>query len=127
MQQPENTEYVLFRAKILMEKKDYIKAASLLDVYARNDRNNRDYLLLRSRLQREWNKNNTAAGVTIEQALNLYPDDLELIEFAADLANSAEIVIGGRTALSFAEELLFHSPAIPAWLSEHLYSPCCRW
>ena len=110
LQQPENTEYVLFRAKILMEKKDYIKAASLLDVYARTDRNNRDYLLLRSRLQREWNKNNTAAGVTIEQALNLYPDDLELIEFAADLANSAEIVIGGRTALSFAEELLFHDP-----------------
>src|SRR5574344_164707 len=104
--EPENSKYVLFRSRILMDKGDYIKASSLLDMYSRTDSTARDYLLLRARLQRDWNKNNTAAGATIEQALAQYPEDREVLIFAAQLASSANIKIGGRTALELATQIL---------------------
>jgi tetratricopeptide (TPR) repeat protein len=104
--EPENTEYVLFRARILMDKGDYIKASSLLDVSSRNDKTSIDYLLLRARLQRDWNKNTAAAGQTIEQALSLYPDNYDVLIFAAQLASSANITIGGRNALTIAGQIL---------------------
>lgn len=104
--EPDNSRYVLFRARILMDKGDYIKASSLLDIYARTNNTAKDYLLLRARLQRDWNKNNIAAGATIEQALSLYPDDEEVLLFAAQLASSANNKIGGRDALSFANQIL---------------------
>lgn len=104
--EPENARFVLFRARILMDKGDFIKASALLDMYARTNAPNRDYLLLRARQQRDWNKNTTAAGATIEQALSLYPDDLSVLVFAAQLASSANMKIGDRDALTFANQIL---------------------
>ena len=63
LQEPENTEYVLFRAKILMQKEDFIRASSLLDVCARKNQTPKEYYLLRAKLQRDWNKNNSAAAL----------------------------------------------------------------
>src|SRR5574344_56087 len=104
--EPDNSQYVLLRARILMDKGDYIKASSLLDVSSRTDKTSVDYLLLRARLQHDWNKNNIAAGQTMEQALSLYPLNHDVLVFAAQLASSANITIGGRTAISLAEQIL---------------------
>ena len=104
--EPENLDYVLFRARILMIKEDFIKASFLLDVYARTDKTNKIYLLLRAQLQRDWNKNNSAAIATITQAMILYPDDELVLSFAADLASSSSLSVNGYSALELAEELL---------------------
>mgnify|MGYP002626996963 FL=1 len=55
--EPENSYYLLFRARILVKKGEYIRAASLLDAYAKKDSSSRDYLVLRFAVQKNWNKN----------------------------------------------------------------------
>ena len=105
-QEPDNTAFVLFRARILVQKGDYIKAASLLDVYARTDTTARDYLVLRARVQKEWNRNIGAATRTIEQALSLYPDDSEILLSAAALASETGTAVGGRSADELALQVL---------------------
>lgn len=95
--EPDNTEYVLFRAKILMDKGDYIRVSSLLDLYARNNKNGKEYLLLRTRLQKDWNKNIAAASNTIQDALALYPADIEVLLLAASLSAQSGQKIGKFT------------------------------
>ncbi len=70
-QNPSDLETVLFRAKVFVRTGEYLKAASLLDVYAKSNLNNKEYFLLRARVQKEWNKNISAAISTIEKALSL--------------------------------------------------------
>ncbi len=108
--EPENLDYVLLRAKILVTKGDFIKASSLLDVYARSNPNGKDYLLLRASLQRDWNKNNTLSAETIGKALNLYPNDLEVLLFAAELASTSETQVGGSSAYEIAQKVLEEDP-----------------
>ena len=108
--EPENLVYVLFRARILLDKKDFIRASSLLDVYARSNTSSRDYLLLKATLQRDWNRNLTAAGETIAQALSLYPDDSEILLFAAQIASSSRTTIGGLSALEMVRKVLAVDP-----------------
>lgn len=108
--EPENLDYVLFRAKILMDKSDYIRASSLLDVYSRTDTSSKDYLILRTKLQRDWNKNNSAASETIEKALNFYPDDKEVLLLAAQIASTANVSLNGFRAKTLAEKILSEEP-----------------
>lgn len=110
-QAPNDLDYVLFRARILAGRGDYIRAASLLDVYARQDTSSRAYLLLRARLQYEWSKNFAAASETIERALSLYPNDLDVLLFAARLASSTSAPLAGFTAEEFAKRALEIDPA----------------
>ncbi|MGI5096513.1 tetratricopeptide repeat protein [Treponema socranskii] len=110
-QEPNDLDYVLFRARILAGRGDYIRAASLLDVYARQDTSSRAYLLLRARLQYEWSKNFAAASETIERALSLYPNDLDVLLFAARLASSTAAPLAGVTAEEFAKRALAIDPA----------------
>ena len=109
-QEPENAYYVLFRARILIQKNDYIRAASLLDVYGRSDGEGRDYLLLRAKVQKEWNRNLTAAASTIEKALTLYPDDSEIILSAAAISAETGVKIGGVSAVELADKILAKDP-----------------
>ena len=109
-QEPENTYYILFRARILVAKGDYIRAASLLDVYARKDTENREYLILRAQVQKDWNKNMTGAAATIEKALTLYPDDRQIILKAASLAFETGLKINGRSAGELARIILEKDP-----------------
>ena len=102
----DNLDYVLLRAQILMKKGDYIKASSLLDVYSRTNRTSRDYLLLRSQLQLEWNKSATNAAETISQALALYPSDSDVLLRAAEIASASNSSVGGKTALQLANAVL---------------------
>lgn len=109
-QEPENASYVLFRVRVLIEKRDFVRAASLLDVYGRTDRTSRDYLLLRARIQEEWNKNAAAAASTMEDALIRYPDDETVILAAARLADTANRELAGRTAAELAGRILDTDP-----------------
>ena len=109
-QESDNAYYILFRAKILVQKGDYIKAASLLDVYARTDTVSRDYLMLRAKVQKDWNRNNTAALKTIEQALLLNPNDSEIILAAAELSSQTGAKIAGKTAAELADKILAKDP-----------------
>lgn len=104
--EPNNREYVLMRIRVLMEKGDYVRASSLLDVYARQDSNSRDYLLLRARLQYNWSRNTSAAISTIEQALARYPNDPEVLLFAADISANTGGDISGKSAQEFSKRIL---------------------
>lgn len=100
--EPNNNELILFRAKILMAKEEYMKVSSLLDIYAKTDKTSREYLLLKTLLQRDWNKNLSAAANTLQDALRLYPQDLELLLIAATV--SAQL--GQKVADRSLEEML---------------------
>ena len=101
-QTPNDLDFVLFRAKILIEKKDYIHAVSLLDMYARYEAESLEYLILRSRVQLDWSKNTTAATETIEKALKLYPNDVEALLIAAKISSITGSQVGGM----FSDELV---------------------
>lgn len=113
--EPDNTDYVLLRARILMERGDYIRASSLLDASARRNPVSRDYFLLRARLQRDWNKNGSAAIETIAEALSRYPSDLETQLLAAETASVTGLSVNGRNAMELAQEILGSHPGnVPA-------------
>ncbi|AEE16305.1 tetratricopeptide repeat protein [Treponema brennaborense] len=109
-QEPDNAAYLLFRARILVETGDFIKASSLLDVYARTDKTAKWYLLLRARIQKDWNKNTAASVATIEDALKRYPADLDVILFAAELAAVTGGTVDGKTAGQLAAVILAAEP-----------------
>lgn len=104
--EPENSYYLLFRARILVKKGEYIRAASLLDAYAKKDSSSRDYLVLRFAVQKNWNKNISAATATIENALVLYPEDSEIILSAASLASETGSKIAGKSGEELADQIL---------------------
>ena len=109
-QEPNSLESLLFRAKILMAKKEYIRVASLLDMYSRQDTTAKEYLLLRTQLQYDWSKNLNAAVSTIENALRLYPDDKDVQLFAARLASLSYTKIAGKSAEEYADAVLQKEP-----------------
>ena len=109
-QNPSDLEFVLFRAKIFVETGEYLKASSLLDVFAKSFPTQHEYLLLRAKLQKEWNKNLTVAISTIEKALSLYPDDEDIILYAAQLASETGSRVSGKTGVQLAELILKDDP-----------------
>ncbi len=108
--EPENLDYVLFRAKILMKKGDYIRASSLLDVYGKSNTTSKQYLLLKAQLQNEWNKNASQTAETSSIAVALYPEDIEVLTFAAAIGSSLNVRISGLTARQLAEKVLVIEP-----------------
>lgn len=109
-QTPNDLEFVLFRAKILIEKKDYIHAVSLLDVYERQNPENLDYLILRSKVQLDWSKNTAAATNTVEKALKLYPENQELLMTAARISSETDAPVAGKYADELASLVLEKNP-----------------
>lgn len=109
-QEPNDLESLLFRARILMDKKEYVRAASLLDMYSRQDTGAKEYLLLRAQLQYDWSKNLSAAVSTIENALRLFPDDKDVLLFAARLAGLSYSTIAGKSADEYADAVLQKDP-----------------
>ena len=109
-QTPNDLEFLLFRAKILIEKNDYIHAVSLLDMYARQDSSSIDYLILRVRVQLDWSKNTTAATDTVEKALKLYPDNQEALIFAARISAETDSPVAGKYADELAALVLNKDP-----------------
>ena len=109
-QTPNDLEFLLFRAKILVEKKDYIHAVSLLDVYARQDNTSIDYLVLRARVQLDWSKNTIAASETVEKALQMYPDNVDALMFAARISSETDSPVAGKYADELAARVLEKRP-----------------
>lgn len=103
---PDSFDYVLMRAKIAMSTGDFVKTSSLLDAYSRSGSVSKDYYLLRARLQKEWNKNNNSAAETVGNALLVYPDDTDIILYAAIIASDANMNIAGFSALELAKKVL---------------------
>ena len=110
-QTPNDLEFVLFRAKILVEKNDYIHAVSLLDMYARQDNSSLDYLILRARVQLDWSKNTSAATETVEKALQLYPDNIDALMFAARISSQTDSPVAGKYADELAGKVLEKMPS----------------
>lgn len=109
-QEPNDLEALLFRAKVLFAKKDYIRVASLLDMYARQDSTNKDYLLLRCLLQYEWSHAVNSAVSTLEQAISLYKDDASVCLMAARLSNETGTRIAGKSADEYSAAVLEKDP-----------------
>ena len=109
-QSPNDLEFVLFRAKILIEKNDYIHAVSLLDMYARQDTTSIDYLILRAKVQLDWSKNTSAATETVEKALQLYPENLEALMFAARISSVTDSPVAGKYADELTAKILQSDP-----------------
>ena len=109
-QTPNDLEFLLFRAKILVEKKDYIHAVSLLDVYARQDSSSIDYLVLRARVQLDWSKNTAAASETVEKAIQMYPDNVDALMFAARISSETDSPVAGKYADELAARVLEKKP-----------------
>ena len=112
-QNPADLEMVLFRAKVFVQTGEYLKAASLLDVYAKSNSNSKEYLVLRARIQKEWNRNITAAIATMEKALSLYPNDSEVVLYAASLAGETGKNVGGRSGAQLSSQILSNDPENP--------------
>ena len=108
--EPDNLDLVLFRAKVLFQKGEYLSVSSLLDAYGRINKTNKDYLLLRAELQLSWNRNSTAAAATIQDALTRYPTDPEVILFAAEIASDSDIKINSKSAFELISLLLEQNP-----------------
>ncbi len=104
--EPENLKFILLRAHVFVLKGDYIRASPLLDSYAKSDTSSRDYLILRSKVQKEWNKNTIAAAFTLEKAVGLYPDDVEVLLAAAKLASETDSQVAGMSAGEYASKIL---------------------
>ena len=108
--QPENSDYLLLRARILVEKGEYMKASSILDSYAKKRPNNTEYLLLKAVIQKNWNKNYNNAADLIGKAMEMSPNDEEVLLLASQIASDSGNKIGGLTALELAEKVLKLSP-----------------
>lgn len=105
-----NSGYLLMRARILVERSDYLKANSLLDAYATVDKTNRDYLVLKARVVREWNKNPLSAAAIVEDADRRYPNDPVIMLAAADLAYQTGKTVNGLTGREYVERILAQEP-----------------
>lgn len=111
--QPDNKEYILFRVRVLLALKEYMRASSLLDMYSRIDKTSKNYLLLRATLQSQWNKNIASASNTLKDALERYPNDMDVLLEAAALASSGSQRIGEFTASQMIDMVLAEDPNNP--------------
>ncbi|MCQ2240728.1 hypothetical protein [Treponema sp.] len=109
--EPDNADYVLFRARILMQKQDFIRASSLLDVCARKNQTPMEYYILRTRLQCDWNKNYTSAAETASAALSLFPESHDIMVLAAEMASLTGKPIMGMSAMEIALKALEKDPS----------------
>lgn len=107
---PSDLDFVLFRAKILIEKKDYIHAVSLLDMYERQHVDSLEYYILRAKLQLNWSKNTAAALETVEKTLPLYLDNKEILMLAASISAATDSPVAGKYADELASMVLEKDP-----------------
>ena len=103
---PDDGEFLLFRAQVLFQLEEYLSVSTLLDLYSRSDKTSKDYLLLRARLQAVWNKNLTAAAASVQEALERYKDDTDVLLLAAEFAVLSGQPVASRSAFDLASAVL---------------------
>ncbi len=96
-----NRAYDLFKGRSIYK-------ATIVEYYW--DDTNYDYLLLRARVQLDWSKNTAAATETIEKALQLYPDRIEALMFAARISSATDSLVAGKYADELSAKVLEKEP-----------------
>jgi tetratricopeptide (TPR) repeat protein len=109
--EPDNASFLLMRVRILVERKEYLKANSLLDAFATTNRTARDYLLLRARVTREWTKNPVSASGFLQDAQRLYPDDPEVLLASAEICYQTNQPLNGQKGRDFVNRVLAAEPS----------------
>ncbi len=115
--EPDNANYLLMRARILVERKDYLKANALLDAFSTRNKEDKQYLLLRSRVVREWNRNPASAMVFLQDAQRLYSDDEDVLLASAEVCYQTGQTINKKGGRDFVSLVLAKSPNNPGALS----------
>ena len=98
------------RIQLHIEKKEYLTANALLDEFAKQNKVDKDYLLLRSRVLFEWSKNITEAKQCLEKADALYPQAPDVILACANFCFETKNTVNGKTVNDFIDALLKQNP-----------------
>ena len=98
------------RVRFHIEKKEYLAATALLDEFAKQNKVDKDYLLLRARVLREWSKNIAEAKTCLEKAEMLYPQAADVILACANFCFEAKSTINGKTVNDLIDILLRQNP-----------------
>ena len=85
------------RVRLHIEKKEYLAANALLDEFAKQNKVDKDYLLLRSRILVEWSKNIAGAKQCLEKAEALYSEDSAVILACANFCFETKISLMKKT------------------------------
>ncbi len=94
------------RVRLLIEKGEYMKANSLLNIYTIKNKTDKTYLLLKARIAKEWNKNDKTALKYIDQAYEHYPEDFDVLLECANIILDTSSPIAGKAEEFFIEQLL---------------------
>ena len=65
---------------------------------------------MRARIQLDWSKNTTAATETIEKALQLYPEETQVLMIAAKISSITDSPVAGKYADQLTEKVLQKEP-----------------
>jgi tetratricopeptide (TPR) repeat protein len=113
---PRDSGLNLMRARVLFENGQFVQTQALLDKFAADNPENRDYLLLRARLQNEGFKNRENAGAILRPLYRLNPDDFPVALYLTRLlleSDSAAEQAEGRRMLKTLERPLRSGEDIP--------------
>lgn len=106
----EQSNVFFLRVRFHIEKKEYLAATALLDEFAKKNKVDKDYLLLRARVLREWSKNITEAKQCLEKAEALYPQAADVILACANFCFETKNTINGKTIHDLIDILLRQNP-----------------
>lgn len=98
------------RVRFHIEKKEYLTANALLDEFAKHNKVDKDYLLLRSRVLLEWSKNIDEAKRCLERAASLYPQAADVLLVCANFCFETKNTINGKSTNDFIDVLLKQNP-----------------
>ena len=98
------------KVRLHIEKKEYLAANAMLDEFAKQNKVDKDYLLLRSRILLEWSKNITEAKQCLERADSFYPQSSDVILACANFCFETKNTVNGKTANDFINALLKQNP-----------------
>lgn len=98
------------RVRLHIEKKEYLTANALLDEFAKQNKVDKDYLLLRSCILLEWSKNITEAKQCLERADSFYPQSSDVMLACANFCFETKNTVNGKTANDFINALLKQNP-----------------
>lgn len=98
------------RVRLHIEKKEYLAANALLDEFAKQNKVDKDYLLLRSRILVEWSKNIAGAKQCLEKAEALYSEDSAVILACANFCFETKNIVNEKNANNFIDTLLKQNP-----------------
>ncbi len=92
--------------RILIRQKKYLQATMLLDSYAKKNKTEKRYLLLRTEICRGWTKNTAESQAYLTTAYHLYPHASDVLRACAELCFETGETISEKTTDDFISLLL---------------------